>query len=375
MVRTSVRGICGNEKCNRAVANGIECEGCGTWWHKTCSGIRPQTYQKYGQDPHLVWICKTCLELLKTRRNTSKTPGTVAIATPDFPSVNKTLAKVNARGSVASRTTATAEADVSPLLHTMAPGSKTYAQVVGSSPASAIVPSPKILTPKNTRVKVQSKRAGSLVDSHPVGRQDPGKTEDTAPVVLASIARLRKDIESRFAALENRNTPRYQIQNNVVIYGIDEPVFSEHKARYEYHYQKVRDILRLIGMNPGTDIYKVHRLGVFKLGAPPRPLLVAFKNNLDRDAFLIKGVSLSQRSDSKLKVMPDRGRGLTRKPVYSTSMQHTAETSQLGEPLLCLSKVTHNAESLSIVTSPLRNSAPRRLRSDSLLGAPPSPKN
>ena len=51
-------------KCNLNVTNGqkgMQCDVCNKWTHIRCLNMSEKTYEMYGEDKELNWICKKCV--------------------------------------------------------------------------------------------------------------------------------------------------------------------------------------------------------------------------------------------------------------------------------------------------------------------------
>ena len=263
---------CLSRTCGRKVAKGIECVTCKRWAHPKCSGVEPEHYAVYASHRWLDWVCDEC--------------------------------KKNAREAFLLK--ANTSAVKGQHMKSVQQSKSTYAEV--ARPKSPSPKAVKTVTPITYSAEKQGRRHRVIQPK----RKAPPYLDDAFSALTARVDLLSQALSDLKLASKSSLSKTRTL--NVLILNQAEPFIREARARRDMDRRRARDLLRAAGLSPKTALIRVHRVGKWKdtkdgkVCRSPRPLLIQFKFQGDRDKFLAKSELLSSTTGGQCKIVPDEPR-------------------------------------------------------------------
>lgn len=310
--------------CQTEVSDGIKCDVCHAWTHQRCSRLNKKIFELYCRENKLIWVCYKCRSLAKTalRNIAYNPPGTnsqmperrVTCVISTDTQANLSTADENHRSKMHHKLTEKsnvvhAPKSNKPKIHMhreeqqqmsmMATTSKdlSYRDALMSKPntdknisqnlnteLNVIMPKKKLKIRKNRNEIVEITNLKSAVDSCTKG--------------LESLTKELNQLRLRYDTELGRN-------RNILVHGYEEHSSTIPHVRKKAHEALVKTILRNADLLPNTRWRRVHRVGRWTRGCSPRPLLVEFSSQKDRDILLSRLSRVYERLRLPLRITPD----------------------------------------------------------------------
>lgn len=276
------RNACGVSKCGEYVADGIQCDNCGVWFHQRCSGLTKRAYQIHKENTSLKWICAHCVALAENCQR---------ILRDSFGPRVTTCSPSNRKRSICSQ----------------------------NVPDSKCVQSPEKRQHKDGKKGFQGKAKGF--------KEVAEAPQESSPMLL----RLEK-LEQEMRLLRKEHDEVVGKSRHLLLHNCHEPIIREAKARKLAEHRQVQTVFRLAGVPPSIPFVKCHRVGIWRgANQQPRPLLVVFSNTHGRDLLLSKSAVVEHNTGGSIRITPDTlsqlGGGLPVLPQGSRKIpQHEPKT-------------------------------------------------
>ncbi|KAF4531147.1 hypothetical protein B566_EDAN019182, partial [Ephemera danica] len=318
---------CGDAKCpENVLVDGIQCDDCGTWFHKKCSKLSGAVYNLHCRYDKLQWTCPACKQILKDLCTSARLQNYNPYLSAEHPyrtpvDSGNPVNVINQTVEVDSRTQenksptpshhkylqfhmngrtepnqnlSVCEMDVQLF-------DKTMQEQIGET-----INSPRTKRKKKKKISQTQKDKASISM-----KEVENRLEDLESRILQKIGLLDAEIQKnstsigKFTKLSEVATGR---NRNVVVYGIPEPYMREGKQRDRTVRFHLINLLRIAELPGHVAIKRVLRLGRWQNAQEkpkPRPVLVEFANPRHRDHFLAATGTIQSSTKGGINIVPD----------------------------------------------------------------------
>lgn len=315
--------------CKKEVSDGIKCDVCCGWMHQRCSRLNKRIFNLYCVESQLIWVCIYC-------RNVAKEALEVKLKASCFPDQNQKPNKSLSSDVIEPRKNSKTKRERPGCVNTTNDWSSQNLSHVVTASASK----PSLLTQSPNRVGQKPQAEATTSSTRPSyrdvlvstltpkrnalnnlkgGKNDkPAKSQTMkkAPTVdmnlvsklQAEVDHCNKDIltlTQEFKKLKLRYDTELGRNRNILIHGFDERVSTIPHVRRKAHEAIVKTILRNADLLTSVRWRRIHRVGRWLGGCPPRPLLVEFCSQRDRDIVLSRLPRIYDRLRIPLTITPD----------------------------------------------------------------------
>lgn len=288
--------------CNDNVMQGIKCDVCQAWLHQTCSELSESAFITYSTNNGLIWVCLRCRKLAENSlKSERKQRGKGPVSKPE-----KALK---------------AQSDTQPIIDDAY--QQTHNEVQTRDHRASIAVTHQDI-PANVQPKATNRKAGTgqrndaqtnkwstvcASGGKQSGQSVKGTSDTQINYIVSKLGNYSSAIESLQRAvglLQQRYDTELGRNRNVLVHGYPEnPSLIPH-VRRKAHEALVATLLRHSGMSTQVRWRRTHRVGRWRANATkPRPLLIEFCSQRDRDVFLSKLPLVYAGLDIELHITPD----------------------------------------------------------------------
>jgi hypothetical protein len=330
---------CGSTKCKRQVSTqGIQCDACKAWYHRTCGQLKVKTFSLYSNQDELNWYCPTCISKLmislrteleakqkssttedklpvSVMDNTSKEHSIVQAPVTVIPSVgldNKVLTGTSLAHDSDSiqRNSSIENINAMKSLRVTADQirskSKDSNLLKGSVDQIVRLDSPISLGKDHEPIRLHSN--GDLPEAKAL--LDLKTRLEIQEELVQSLAHKHSDLIGEISQLQQVMNYALGRHRNIVIHGVPEMFLQENRMRIVNLRHHLMNILRLAGLPSHASVKRIFRLGKWRgpaeLPTLPRPVLVEFTNPTHRDGLLAMAELVKQQTNGSIRIEPDK---------------------------------------------------------------------
>ena len=339
-----VSSPCLFDGCNKKVVNGIACDVCDRWAHKTCTGLPENVYALLKEVKALEWVCPVC-------KNSAR---------------NALVFNGGATSPPPTSTLKFAQSQVSPKLGS-AGCSVTPCRISKPAQRSPWLKTPPTLVQECSTTdtegwKVQNgKRRKKHLQAKPDRKLRPSQFHNP-PKRDISLEHLVRDLIDRVDAikgLQKKYEHNLGRTKNILVHA-PEPEIKEKASRFAAERALALKVLRSTGISPLPSWMKIHRVGKWVAGQPTsRPLLLGFASMKVRDQILSKAETVKS-------ILPDVDIGSDspgarqRRSLLPHHAEDSAALNALDTTVINIPRVCSPVSEFPVFTA-----SPRRTRSSS----------
>lgn len=314
--------------CQNEVSDGIKCDVCCRWMHQRCSQMNKRTFQLYCTEAKLIWVCPHCRYVARQALNRNIRTSSLTLAGKSTNSVGGGNTSLSSPG----RQPRTSASNFKNNLGGLPPQSLCQESSTAGSLSDAPMHSSTDSNQKIDTVNIGPKKPSYrdvLVSTLGSKQNRPSNSKGGEDVIVpksqAKRAKIAKDasaisklqaevkdcntnilkLAQEFNALKLRYDTELGRNRNILIHGYDEHVSTIPHVRKKAHEALVKTVLRNADLPPGVRWRRIHRIGRWTKGCPPRPLLVEFCSQRDRDIILSRLSRIRDRLTLPLIITPD----------------------------------------------------------------------